>query len=419
MCKTVILTIGNEILNGKTLDTNAHWISNALDNAGFRVYKKISVGDSGEEIFQALKEAEDAGDIVLITGGLGPTKDDITKKTLAGYFDSEMSLNQVAYDRLQAFFTSRGFKMTELNRQQAIMPDKCTVIPNKLGTAQGMWFEKNDTVFISMPGVPHEMKNIMTYELIPLISEKFKPGSIIHKMIHTAGIGESWLADRIHDWEKSLSKSISVAYLPQFGFVSLRLTASGGVVERLKSDINNAIIDLNSVAGPYIFGYDDDNLESVIGRILTEKGESLAVAESCTGGHIGHIITSVPGSSAYFAGGIIAYSNMVKREQLGVRFETLEKFGAVSEETVGEMAMGVKNLCSVDYALATSGIAGPDGGTSDKPVGTVCIGLADKEDVVTQKLNFVKDRMTNIRYTTNRALTMLWERLKAKNGDKI
>jgi len=415
MYNAVILTIGNEILSGKTLDTNAHWMSNALDNAGFKISKKISVGDSGEDILQSLIEAGNAGDVVLITGGLGPTRDDITKKTLAGFFNSGMSLNQEAYERLESFFKKRGFRMTELNRQQAVLPDKCTMIPNDLGTAQGMWFEKDEVVYISMPGVPHEMKNLMTNEIIPRIRDRFMPKPIIHKMIHTAGIGESWLADKIHDWEISLPDSISLAYLPQFGFVSLRLSASGEIEEKLQTDIQKAIDSLNEMVGSYIFGYDDDDLETVIGRLLTNERSTLAVAESCTGGHIGHTITTVPGSSAYFSGGVIAYSNKIKSEVLGVKRATLDNYGAVSEKTVEEMAIGVRKLFGADFAIATSGVAGPDGGTEDKPVGTVCIGIADKNGVSSQKINFVKDRITNIRYTTNRALTVLMERLKVKN----
>ena len=409
-----ILTIGDEILYGQIVDTNSQWICSKLDELGIKIVRKVTVGDIESHILESFASAEKEADLVLITGGLGPTNDDLTKPCLAKYFDSEIVMNEEALAQLKVFFDKRGFELNELNRKQAELPEKCTMIPNPMGTATGMWFEKNGKVFVSMPGVPHEMKNMMKSEILPRVKEYFNPDTIVHKLVKTCGIGESWLAEKIEDWENSLPEHIKLAYLPSPGIVKLRLTATGDDADRLKRDIDLEIDRLKPFAGKYIFGYDKDTLEESIGRILKSRGQTMAVAESCTGGFLAHQITSIPGSSEYFKGGIVAYSNEVKISQLGVNAETIEQHGAVSEQTVAEMANRVREKYNTDIGIATSGIAGPGGGTPEKPVGTVWIAYADGEETKTRKLQLVKERLVNIRYSTVGAATLVWKSLKQK-----
>jgi len=410
-----VITIGDEILYGQINDTNSQWICSHLDELGIKIVRKVTVGDIESHILESLASAEKKADLILITGGLGPTNDDLTKPCLAKYFDSEMVMNEKALEQLKAFFDQRGFELNELNRKQAELPDKCEMISNDMGTAPGMWFEKNGKVFISMPGVPHEMKNMMDNSILPKIKKYFDPPQIIHKVIKTAGIGESWLAEKIKEWENSLPGHIKLAYLPSPGIVKLRLTATGKERTAMQNDINDEITRLKSYAGKYIFGYDDETLEEAIGKILKSKNESLAVAESCTGGFFAHQITSIPGSSDYFKGGIIAYSDDVKITQLGIKPETLEKFGAVSEETVCEMANRVREKYGADIGVATTGVAGPGGGTPEKPIGTVWIAYADGKETKARKLQLVKERLVNIRYSAVGAATLTWKSLKQKD----
>jgi nicotinamide-nucleotide amidase len=402
-----IIAIGDELLYGQTLDTNSHWISTKLTEVGIKVVRRTTVGDAEADILHALAAAEQRADIILITGGLGPTRDDLTKTCLARYFNCAIEIHEEALAEITAFFKSRGREMTETNRQQAALPVACRKISNKLGTAPGMWFEKNGKVFVSMPGVPHEMKKMMEDYVIPRLSEVFKPPVIVHRIIRTAGIGESFLADKIADWEKQLPPHIRLAYLPGLGEVKLRLTASGPNTDLLEHDIARAVDELIPVAGEYIYATHDESLEQVVGRMLRERNLTLSVAESCTGGYLSHLITSIPGSSDYFKGAIIPYANEIKMEQLNVSSDTLQAHGAVSEQTVAEMAREVRQRFRTDIGGASSGIAGPGGATPDKPVGLVWIAYADNQKTITKKLQLVHDRLTNIRQASNALLNLI------------
>ena len=413
--RATILTIGEEILYGHILDTNANFISNALSDIGIKVVMHLSVGDIFSDILDALKVAEAKSDVVLITGGLGPTNDDITKKCLSKYFNTEIKLNQKVFDDLSAYFNKRGFPFTESNQKQAYIPKNADVITNEMGTAPGMWFEKDNTIFVSMPGVPHEMKYLVNEKIIPRLNDVFKSNIIYHKLIMTAGLGESWLAEKIEKWESSLPEYLSLAYLPSYGQVKLRLTARGHDKQFLIDEVESYIRTLKKYIGQYIYGEDGETIQEAIGKQLTSNKQTLSLAESCTGGYISHFITSVPGSSVYFKGSVIAYSNDIKESILKVKPETLRDYGAVSEETVKEMAEGIRQKFNTDYAVATSGVAGPGGGTVDKPVGTIWIAIADRNKTLAKKLTILKDRMSNIKYSSVSALVLLWQRISQKN----
>jgi nicotinamide-nucleotide amidase len=392
-----LLTIGDEILYGQIVDTNSQWMSVELDKVGIKVVRKTTVGDIESEILTAFAEAEQRADIILITGGLGPTSDDLTKPLLAKYFNCDLKIHDEALAEITEFFKSRGRELTELNRQQAALPAVCEKITNPVGTAPGMWFNKGDKVFMSMPGVPHEMKKMMTEQVIPRLNKKYQLPVIHHKLIRTIGIGESFLADKISDWEKSLPEHIKLAYLPSLGEVKLRLTCFGNSKETLQQEAETLTEKLKEIVGEHIYGYGENTIEIVIGKLLQEKKLTLSVAESCTGGYVSHLITTVPGSSAYFKGSIVAYANETKMSVLDVNENTLNEFGAVSEQTIIEMAQHVRVKFNTDIGVATSGIAGPDGGTPEKPVGTVWIAYSDKDKTVARKLQLSKDRMLNIR----------------------
>jgi nicotinamide-nucleotide amidase len=368
-----------------------------LTNVGIRVVRKTSVSDTEAEILTAFAEAETRADIILITGGLGPTSDDLTKPCLAKYFGCELQIHEEALREVTEFFKSRGRELTEVNRQQAALPVCCEKITNVNGTAPGMWFNKNGKVFVSMPGVPHEMKTMMTNIILPKLVKEFQPPMIRHKIIRTAGIGESFLSEKIKSWEESLPEHIKLAYLPSPGQVKLRLTAYGTDKEKLEAENDALATTLLPLAGEYIFGFNDDELEVVIGKMLLERKATIAVAESCTGGYLSHLFTSVPGSSAYFRGGVITYANDIKVNTLNINESTLQTAGAVSEEVVREMAANVRKKLNATVGVATSGIAGPDGGTPEKPVGTVWIAYADENKTVARKLQLSKERMINIR----------------------
>ncbi len=407
MVKAEVITIGDEILFGQITDTNTQWISTELTNIGIRTTRKSSVGDDQQAILAILREAESRADVILITGGLGPTKDDITKKTLCKYFDTELYINEDALAIITSFFVKRGRPMTELNRQQAALPKNSTYIANHWGTAPGMWFERNGKVFISMPGVPFEMKSLMTNALLPKLKVFFKTPVIEHKMLRTVGIGESFLAERISDWEDNLPPHIKLAYLPSFGQVKLRLTATGNDLEQLQKDNQAEVDKVLPLIKEFVFGYDNDEMETVIGRLLKERSQTVATAESCTGGYVSHLITKVAGSSQYFLGGVVSYSNDVKINELGVKPETLAAHGAVSEQTVVEMAEGVRQRLKTTYGIAASGIAGPDGGTDEKPVGTIWLACAGPSGTVTHKLQLGKYREQNIQFTGIYLLNLL------------
>jgi nicotinamide-nucleotide amidase len=402
-----LLTIGDEILYGQIVDTNAQWMSVELTKAGIQVIRKTSVGDREDEILTAFAEAEKRADIILITGGLGPTSDDLTKPCLAKYFDCALKLHSEALAEVTEFFKGRGRELTDVNRKQAELPECCEKITNVMGTAPGMWFERSGRVFVSMPGVPHEMKRMMTDLIIPRLRQTFNPPTILHKMIRTVGIGESFLAEKTAGWEKSLPPHIRLAYLPSLGEVKLRLTATGSDRDMLVKETEALSEKLKPLAGEYIFGYDEDPLEVVVGNTLRKKKLTLSVAESCTGGYLSHLITSIPGSSDYFLGGIIPYAYEIKMRQLGVKPETLEQFGAVSEPTIREMANLVRAKFNTDIGVATSGIAGPGGATPEKPVGTVWIAYSDKYQTITRRLQLSKDRTVNIRMASIAVLNLI------------
>jgi nicotinamide-nucleotide amidase len=413
--RAAILTIGEEILYGHILDTNANFISNALAEIGIKVVMHLSVGDNLQDITDALHITESRSDVILITGGLGPTNDDITKKCLANYFNTELKINQKVLEDLSAYFKKRGFSFSATNRKQAELPENAEIITNEMGTAPAMWFEERNRIFISMPGVPHEMKYLITEKIIPRLEGIHGPSVIYHKVIMTAGLGESWLSEKIAPWEKSLPEGISLAYLPSWGQVKLRITAKGKDRQELVKEVEACKQELKRYIGKYMYGEDEEPIQEAIGKILISRGQTLSVAESCTGGYITHLITSIPGSSNYFLGGMIAYSNSIKQKLLGVKPDTINRFGAVSEETVKEMAGNLLDLYNANYAIATSGIAGPGGGTEDKPVGTVWIAVADKDDIVSRKYTILKDRLSNIKYASVASLILLWQRLSQKN----
>lgn len=407
-----ILTIGDEILYGQITDTNSQWMSAELDKLGVQVIRMTTVSDAEYEILSAFAEAESRADIVLITGGLGPTNDDLTMPMLAKHFDSEIIINQDVLKHVQDFFERRGRIFTDLNRRQALVPEIAEVLHNALGTAPGTWYERNGKIFVSMPGVPHEMKHLMNTHVIPKLRAFFQTPVIYHRLIKTVGIGESYLADKIKSWEDSLPEHISLAYLPSIGHVKLRLTAVGDDKEILKQEVQSLIDDLMPMAAKYIYGYDDTTLEKAIGELLLAKGKTIALAESCSGGYVQHKLTSIAGSSAYFQGGIVPYHNDHKINVLGVNTETIKQYGAVSEECVIEMAEGVRKLFKSDIGAASSGIAGPGGGSEEKPVGTVWIAYADGEQTVAKKLQLTQNRMLNIELTEISILNLVRKSLK-------
>ncbi len=413
-----LISIGDELLYGQILDTNSQWISAELDKIGIKVIRKTTVGDVESEILTAFQEASSRAAIILITGGLGPTNDDLTKPCLAKYFDSPISINEKALKELTHLFESRGYTLTPTNRKQAELPDKCTMISNKMGSAPGMWFEQDGKVFMSMPGVPHEMKGMMKDDVLPKLKAFYHTPNIIHRLVMTAGIGESWLSDKIKDWETALPAHIKLAYLPSVSQVRLRLTGIGADFDVLEMEINEAIEKLQPLIGNYIYGYDSQTLEAAIGEILTRQSKTLALAESCTGGYIAHTVTSIPGSSRYFNGGMVPYQNEIKHQLLGVSNDTLSDFGAVSEETVIEMAENVRKKYNADYGISSSGIAGPGGGSEEKPVGLVWIACANGQKTITKRLQFGDNRMINIQRSTRAALYLLWQTLKENHAEK-
>ena len=407
MVRAEIITIGDEILYGQILDTNTQWISLELDKLGIKTVRKSSVGDQKDEIVQILQEAQKRADVVFITGGLGPTKDDLTKKILADFFDCTLAYHSDALQDVTEFFAKRGRELSDLNRDQALLPTKCTFIPNKQGTAPAMWFNELDTIWISMPGVPFEMKAIMETEVLPRLVNHFKLPVIVHQLVKTVGIGESYLSDLIQDWELQLPAHIKLAYLPSLGIVKLRLTGFGDSAENLHQQISAEYAKVMPLIKSYVFGYEKDELADVVGKLLVSRQATLSLAESCTGGYLASQFTQQAGCSAYFLGGVLAYANDVKMSQLGVSDQILSKEGAVSEACIRAMATGVRELNGSEYALATSGIAGPDGGTLEKPVGTIWIALAHPTGVITRKLTLGGTRIQNIHLTSLTAINLL------------
>ena len=404
---TEIISIGDELLIGQVVNTNASWMAVQLNLAGFSIHQITAISDKSEHIFSALKEAESHADIILITGGLGPTKDDITKQALSNYFNSRLRFNEQVYDNIQKLFGKRGFTISKLNRNQAEIPENCIPIKNSNGTAPGMWFEKDGKIYVSMPGVPFEMKAMVTNYVIPELLRRFNPGFIIHKTVLTQGIPESVLAEKIETWEDSLPAHIKLAYLPQPGLVRLRLSGKGENKEALENQLAAEIEKLTTFIPGSIYGYDDEELHEVIGQLLRNKGMTIATAESCTGGYIAHLITLIPGSSDYFKGSVVAYANEIKESALGVSHQTLIDFGAVSEQVAIEMAEGVKTKFKTDYSIATTGIAGPTGGTAEKPVGTTWIAISTPQKTIARMYLMGEHRERNINKTALTAFNML------------
>ncbi len=401
-----IINIGDELLIGQVVNTNASTMSKLLTEAGMEVRKTMVVGDVHDDIWAAVDEAMHQSDAVLVTGGLGPTKDDITKKLLCEYFNSELVENKVALENVKRIFESRGYKLTPVNQAQALVPRCCEVLNNDLGTAPCMWFCRDNKVLVSLPGVPFEMEWLMRNRVIPKLQETFKTDIILTKNILVQGIGESFLSDLIEPWELSLPENVKLAYLPVAGLTKLRLTYRSN--RNNPSNLNNLTEGLYKLAGQYIVGEDCETLDELVHKTLIGRGLTLATAESCTGGNIARLLTAQAGASAYFKGGIVAYSNEVKESALGVKNRTLEAHGAVSEETVREMVEGVRIRLGANLAIATTGIAGPDGGTPEKPVGTVWIAVADKTHTEAKLLQFgANRRQQNIDRSTNQAYAML------------
>lgn len=409
-----IITIGDELLIGQVVDTNSAWIGQQLENEGFHIVWKSAVGDIEKDMLTAIDAAMNRSRIVLVTGGIGPTKDDITRKTLCKYFDSGAHFSEDVYRNIEDIFSRNGRTMNELTRNQAIVPDKATVIQNRAGTAPCTWFERDGSVLISMPGVPYEMKWLVSNEVLPRLKKQFRQDvHILHHTTWVNGFTESMLAITLEEFENALPETVKLAYLPQPGLIRLRLTIHAKTEEDARSIQNQHQAKLRLLLAGHILTEEDKAPDELIGAILKERKQTLGTAESCTGGRIASIITSTPGCSAYFAGSIVSYNNSVKENLLGVNPKDIEQHGAVSREVVEQMAKGAIRKLGCDCAVATSGIAGPDGGTPGKPVGTVWIAAAAGEKVISECYHFSSIREQNILRTSNMALLMLLNLLKA------
>lgn len=406
-----IITIGDEILIGQIIDTNSSWLGQELGKLGISVVHRTSVSDNTNAITEALQAAKKRAKIIIITGGLGPTKDDVTKTTLASYFNTTLVTNEEVKKWVTQIFTKRNLPIIDSNMQQALVPKNCEVLFNRSGTAPGMWFDEDDTVYISMPGVPFEMKVIFEEECIPRLKQKYSLPNIVHRTILTCNIGESFLAQKIESLENKLPTHIKLAYLPSVGMVRLRFSGTHHNLTQLNAEMQLIINELYELIGNNIYGEENDTLEKVVGDLLKRDNKNLATAESCTGGYVAHLITSIPGSSAYYKGSIISYANEVKINELGVLPDTLKTVGAVSEDCVKQMAEGIRKKLNTNYAIATSGIAGPDGGTAQKPVGTVWIAISSNKHTIAKQFNFGDNRERTIQRSAIQALDMLRKEL--------
>ncbi len=408
--KVEIITIGDEILIGQIVDTNSAWMATELNKSGFEIAQITSVHDKANHIVESLDLALNRVDIILFTGGIGPTNDDITKQTLTNYFDTKLVFDESIIRNIEQLFSTRSnFVINELTRAQAMVPEKCTVIPNLVGTAPITWFEKDGKVIVSMPGVPYEMKQAMNLEIIPRLQKYFQTPALLHKTVQVYGYGESALALEIADWENELPENVSLAYLPNYGIVKLRLSGTSNDILALEFIINQQIGKLSQILGSSIVAYEDIPIAELVGNLLITKGLMVATAESCTGGNIAHQFTMIPGSSAFYKGSVVAYSNEIKTNVLQVYADDIEKYGAVSQIVVIQMAENVRKLLKTDVAIATSGIAGPTGGTADKPIGTVWIAICSEEKTVSREFHFGSLREQNIERATQAALLMLKE----------
>jgi nicotinamide-nucleotide amidase len=417
-----IVTVGDEILIGQITDTNSAWMAQQLNLQGIRIVGKTSVGDVREEIIESIRYALTKADLVLMTGGLGATKDDITKKTIAEFLGVPMVWHQDTYNRMDYFFKKINRTVTDINKNSCYMPEGALILKNDKGLAPAMWFEVPNTegesnpsnfkfqtkkILVSMPGVPYEMQHLMSDRVLPKLKDSFPMSPIVHRTILTAGEGETMLAEKLSDFEDRLPDHVKLAYLPSLGTVRLRLTARGDDENALNTELDTWKAELESIIKPTVAGYDTDTMPIVIGRMLKERGLRIASAESCTGGYLAHLLTSVAGSSAYFEGSVIAYSYDLKESLLDVSHETLMRVGAVSEECVREMVKGAVKRVGVDLAVAVSGIAGPGGQTDEKPVGTIWLAVGDGENIITTKLGIDRGRLKNIEYAANVGLNLI------------
>ena len=411
-----IINIGDELLIGQVTNTNATWMAQQLTAIGCAVTDIVCIADRREAIEGSLRRCMQQADAVLVTGGLGPTKDDITKKTLCDFFHSRLVEDEASLRNIERIFAGRGYPMTETNRQQALVPACCKVIVNETGTAPCMWFEQEGKIVVSMPGVPSEMKQLMSSRILPMLQERNGGRCIVQKNLIFQGIGESFLSDRIEKWELALPPHISLAYLPQHGMLRLRLTATGTDREELQRQLEKESLRLHELAGEFILGEDRESLQEIAAEELKRHGKTLCTAESCTGGAIASRLTAMPGASAYYKGGMVTYSNAWKEQLLHVPEETIRQHGAVSEETVREMVTRVRENGGSDYAVATTGIAGPDGGTPEKPVGTVWIGIASERECITRLLHLSDQRAQIIERTCNQVFSELIKLIRKECG---
>lgn len=407
--KAAIITIGDEILIGQIVDTNSAFIAKSLDRIGVEIYEMISISDSKQHILDTFAKFQNKVDLVLITGGLGPTKDDVTKKTFCDYFGDELIVNKEVEEHvIELIERVMNRKASQINKDQALVPSKCTVLHNKVGTAPGMWMKKENTVFISLPGVPYEMKYLVENEIIPKVVREYKRPYILHKTILTYGQGESLVAERIENWENNLPDFIKLAYLPSPGRVRLRLSAKGIDKEFLEKAIAENVISLSKIIGDIIVGYDDDEtIETIVGHLLKQQNKTISTAESCTGGKIAQILTSVSGASNYFKGSVVSYATETKITVLGLSQELIKEHSVVSAAVVKQMAINVKTMMKTDYAIATTGNAGPTKGDSNAEVGTVFIALATPNEVIVEEFNFGQPREKVIDRTVIKSMEML------------
>jgi len=406
--KLEIITIGDEILIGQTIDTNSAWMAENLNAMGVRIQRIHSISDEAEEIVSTLEEAFTRVDLVLLTGGLGPTNDDITKKTLSDHFQMPLCMNEDILTEITAYFSAKGKEMLQVNKDQALLPLGARIIRNRKGTASGMWFERDGKVAVSMPGVPYEMEHLMESSVLTMIKERFKTQSVFHHTVMTFGEGESFIAERVKEWEAGLFKTgVKLAYLPSPGIVKMRLSAFGEDENETKERVMTQVASLQTLISELIYGHNEESMEEVVSKLLLAKGMKIATAESCTGGYIAHLLTSIPGSSEYYEGSVCTYSYTSKTDLLCIDSSLLVNKGAVSGEVVEGMAQGIFKLFKTDYSIAVSGIAGPGGGTDDKPVGTVWMSAGTKDSLVTKRFQFGKNRGFNIRMTALHALNLI------------
>ncbi|OYT12260.1 MAG: competence/damage-inducible protein A [Bacteroidetes bacterium 4572_112] len=414
-----IISIGDEILIGQIVNTNSSWMADKLNSKALPINRIIAIADSKKAITEALIDSGNSAKLVLVTGGLGPTKDDITKKTVCELFGGKLIVNKEVEEHVRSFFIKRGRDLTKLNSDQALVPDNCVVIFNAQGTAPAMYFIKDETHYVFMPGVPFEMKGLMTSWVIPHFSSLCEVPYIAQKTVLTSGMGESFLAEKISQWENDLGDNTSLAYLPSPGKVRLRISVKSDKKELADSTLEKHIYDLHQIIPDLIYGYNNDTLEGIVGQLLTSNNSTIATAESCTGGLIAHKLTSIAGSSTYFIGGITAYNNSIKQAMLNIPESTIEEHGAVSEEVAKLMAKNVREIMGTDIGISTTGIAGPSGGSEDKPVGTVWIGFATKDTISAKKYLFGDQRERNTNWSVQTALNTIRKHFKSKHDDIV